>query len=181
MATEATTVAAATQGELYRDAAAQFSDSLARLARGYEDDPDRRRDLLQEIHLALWQSFVHFDRRCSLRTWVYRVAHNVATSHVIRDRRLRSRMLVGLDGVDAIDTGSAEQSLDQHLALEHLLGLIQRLRPTDRQVILSYLEGLDAAATAEITGLSSGNVATRIHRIKQILARQFHEGESHVE
>lgn len=181
MAADTTTVAAPKQDELYQDAARQFGDALARLARGYEEDPDHRRDLLQEIHLALWQSFAHFDGLCSLRTWVYRVAHNVATSHVIRDRRFRSRVLVGLDGIDAADTGNDEHSLDQHLALDRLLRLIQHLRPTDRQVILSYLEGLDAAATAEITGLSPGNIATRIHRIKQILARQFHEGGSHVE
>jgi RNA polymerase sigma-70 factor (ECF subfamily) len=43
-------------------------------------NPEDRRDLLQEIHLALWRSFATFDDRCSLRTWVYRVAHNVATS-----------------------------------------------------------------------------------------------------
>lgn len=181
MAADTTTVVAQKQDDLYQDTARQFRDALGRLARGYEEDPDRRRDLLQEIHLALWQSFAHFDGLCSLRTWVYRVAHNVATSHVIRDRRFRSRVLVGLDGIDAVDTGRDEQSLDQHVALERLLRLIQRLRPTDRQVILSYLEGLDAAATAEITGLSPGNVATRIHRIKQILARQFHEGGNHVE
>ena len=51
--------------------------------------------------------------------------------------------------------------------------LIQKLKPLDRQVIVSYLEGLDAAATAEITGLSPPNVAMKIHRIKNVLARQF--------
>jgi len=171
------------QDELYQDASRQFGDALARLVRGYEVNEDRRGDLLQEIHLALWQSFAHFDGRCSLRTWVYRVAHNVATSHVIRDRRFNSRVLVGLEGVVVTDLKQDnERSLDHRLAVEKLVDLIQKLRPVDRQVILSYLEGLDAAATAEITGLSPGNIATRIHRIKHILARQFHEeGGSHVE
>jgi RNA polymerase sigma-70 factor, ECF subfamily len=40
----------------------------------------------------------------------------------------------------------------------------------------SYLEGMDAASIGEITGLSAGNVATKIHRIKNILSQQFHEG-----
>ncbi len=47
---------------------------------------DKRRDLLQEIHVALWRSLARFDGRCSMRTWVYRVAHNIATSHVIRPK-----------------------------------------------------------------------------------------------
>jgi RNA polymerase sigma-70 factor, ECF subfamily len=51
----------------------------------------------------------------------------------------------------------------------------------DRQVILSYLEGMDAASIAEITGISPGNVATKVHRIKNILARQFHLGGQHAE
>src|SRR5207302_4720671 len=71
----------------YRDAAAEYGAALERLARAYEADPDRRRDLLQEIHLALWRSFAGFNGLCSQRTWVYRVAPNSATSHVLRERR----------------------------------------------------------------------------------------------
>jgi RNA polymerase sigma-70 factor (ECF subfamily) len=48
-------------------------------------------------------------------------------------------------------------------------------------VILSYLEGLDAASIGEITGLAPGNVATKIHRIKNLLSRKFHEGARHGE
>jgi RNA polymerase sigma-70 factor (ECF subfamily) len=44
--------------------------------------------------------------------------------------------------------------------------------------MLLYLEQLDAASIAEITGLSPANVSTRVYRIKQILVRQFHEDES---
>ena len=57
--------------------------------------------------------------------------------------------------------------------------MIQQLKPVDRQVILAYLEGMDAAAIGEITGISPGNVATKIHRIKNILARRFQQGEGY--
>lgn len=70
-----------------------------RLAKGYEVDPDRRRDLLQEIHVALWRSLRLFDGRCSLQTWVYRVAHNVAASYIVRRRRASAR-LVELDALE---------------------------------------------------------------------------------
>jgi RNA polymerase sigma-70 factor (ECF subfamily) len=65
--------------------------------------------------------------------------------------------------------------------LERLSMLIRRLKPLDRQVIISYLEDMDAAAMGEITGLSPGNVAMRIHRIKNILSKWFHEGGNHAE
>jgi RNA polymerase sigma-70 factor (ECF subfamily) len=35
---------------------------------------------------------------------------------------------------------------------------------------------MDAAAIGDVTGLSSGNVATKVHRIKKILGQRFHEG-----
>jgi RNA polymerase sigma-70 factor (ECF subfamily) len=43
--------------------------------------------------------------------------------------------------------------------------------------MLLYLEQLDAASIAEITGLSAANVATKVSRIKQLLVQRFHEGK----
>ncbi len=166
-----------TQDELYRDAARTYGAALERLARAYETDPDIRRDLLQDIHVALWRSFAGFNGKCSLRTWMYRVAHNAGASHVLRQRRTRSQALVGLDELENLpQENSGQQAADRSHALDRLLSLIHRLRPLDRHVILSYLEGLDAASIGEITGLSPGNVATKIHRIKSVLARRFQQG-----
>ena len=89
--------AAPSQDELYQDAAKTYGAALERLARAYEADPEIRRDLLQDIHVALWRSFEGFDGRCSVRTWIYRVAHNVGASHVMRQRRTRTEALVGLE------------------------------------------------------------------------------------
>jgi RNA polymerase sigma-70 factor (ECF subfamily) len=159
--------------------ALEFGGALIRLARAYETDPDRRQDLLQDIHIALWRSFSTFNGRCSLRTWVYRVAHNVATSQVIR-RRARSRKLVSLDELAAMPGGQdSERLYDRQLTLDKLLMLIHALQPMDRQLILLYLEGVDAVSIGEITGISSANVATRVHRIKQMLARRFQKGGAH--
>ena len=170
------------QDHHYQEAAAEYGAALERLARAYEADPDRRRDLLQDIHLALWRSFAAWNQQCSLRTWIYRVAHNTAASHVLRERRLRSRVLVSLEELEsAPDPIAPEAAAGDREALDRLLALVQALKPVDRQVILSYLEGLDAASISEITGLSAVNVATKIHRIKSVLARKFHEGAKHAD
>lgn len=161
---------------LYREAAAEYGGALERLARAYEPDADRRRDLLQEIHIALWRSLTRFKERCSLRTWVYRVAHNVATSHVIRPKS-QSPTLVAIDDVEPMAVMSnGEMQIDRQRLLDRLHALIRQLRPLDRQVMVLYLEELDAASIAEITGLSAGGVATRVHRIKQLLAARFQAG-----
>jgi len=138
------------------------------LVRGYEPDLERRRDLLQEIHIAIWRSLAQFGGRCSIRTWAYRVAHNTATSHTWR-RRANGPQLVSLDELESASVPDRERVLDEQMAMERLLALIHRLKPLDRQLMLLYLEDLDAVSIGEIVGISSGNVATKLHRIRKIL------------
>jgi RNA polymerase sigma-70 factor (ECF subfamily) len=157
--------------ELYFHCATEFGPAMERLASAYEADTTSRQDLLQEIHAALWRSLHSFDNRCALRTWVYRVAHNTAASHV---RRAIRHDWVSLEEAQSLP---CSYDPDRRLVLERLMDLIQQLRPLDRQVILLYLEGQDATSIAEITGLSAANVAAKICRVKTILARRFHEGE----
>jgi RNA polymerase sigma-70 factor (ECF subfamily) len=169
-----TTVDRDAQDALYAEASSVHGGAIRRLARGYEADPDRQRDLLQEMHLELWMSFKSFDGRCSLRTWVYRIAHNVGASHVVRSRRLASR-LVDLETLEAA-ISRADPQVERRFSLAILLDMIHRLKPLDRQIILLYLEGEAAGPIAEVTGLSAANVATKIHRIKGVLKQQYLKG-----
>jgi RNA polymerase sigma-70 factor (ECF subfamily) len=138
----------------------------------YEIDPALQQDLLQEIHLAVWRSFAVYRKPCSLRTWVYRVAHNIASTHVRRQKRSRLSGLVSLEELEDLPfEADTERELDEAAVLGQLRAMIQRLKPLDRDVLLLYLEGLDAAAIAEVTGLSPANVAQKIHRTKKVLQR----------
>ena len=103
--------------EYYQQAAREFGAALERLAYAYEADADRRLDLVQEIHMALWRSLGKFDGRCSLRTWVYRVAHNVATSHVIRRVRGIGPVFITLEEAETETAGE-----DVHAAADRESG-----------------------------------------------------------
>lgn len=168
--------ASSRQDSLYAEAVAAHGAAIERLARAYEADGERQRDLVQDIHLALWRSFAGFDGRCSLRTWVYRVAHNAGASHVLHDKR-RRRPQASLDELaNAPDDDNPEQTTAERQTMARLMALIHGLKPADRQVMLLYLEDLDAAAIAEISGLTTNAVGVKIHRIKALLARRFGEG-----
>jgi RNA polymerase sigma-70 factor, ECF subfamily len=171
-----------TRDDYYREAIDLFGQALERLARAYEADPDKRRDLIQEIHFGIWRSFLSYEGRCALRTWVYRVAHNTATSHITHAVRLGRQRFVTLDEL-AAEPASRERPADEIVgrrrALDRLYELIQRLDPIDRQVIVSYLDGIEAVEIAEIIGVSPGAVGMKVHRIKRLLARQFNEGGTH--
>jgi RNA polymerase sigma-70 factor (ECF subfamily) len=170
----------ASREDLYEETVRTYGSALDRLARAYEGDSEARRDLLQEIHLSQWRSLESFDARCSLRPWIYRVAHNVASSHVHADRRSKAHQLVSIEGMDVTDDKvDAASFADRRMALERLMTLIRNLKPLDRQVVLLLLEGVDAREIAEVTGLSPGNVTTKIHRIKNVLIRRFRTGGKH--
>ncbi|MGI0135026.1 MAG: RNA polymerase sigma factor, partial [Candidatus Micrarchaeaceae archaeon] len=108
-------------------------------------------------------------------------AHNVGTSYVMRQKRNFSA-LVSLEVLETLsDKDEGPLALEQRLNLERLSTLIHRLKPLNRQVIVCWLEGMDAASIAEITGLSPANVAVRVNRIKNILARRFNQGGNYAE
>lgn len=172
----------ARQKDLYAEAVAGYGRMLDRLAAGYEGDADKRRDLRQEIHLQLWRSLAVFDGRCALKTWTLRVAHNTAASYVIRERRRTMPGLVSFEELERLPASTNSPppwDAGRNRALSDVQGLILRLKPLDRQIIISYLEEMDAASIAEITGLSPANVAMKIHRIKKLLADRLRKERSH--
>ena len=170
------------QDNLYARAIAEFGPAIARLAAACERDRDFQQDLLQDIHVAVWRSFAAFRNQCSLRTWVYRVAHNAAASFARRHRRFRRAHLVSLDQLDerawpersrGPEESPVERLHDEAAVTERLRELIRQLKPIDRDVILLYLEGMDAASIGDVLGLSADNVAQKVHRTKKVLQRRL--------
>jgi RNA polymerase sigma-70 factor (ECF subfamily) len=163
---------------LYERVAAEYSAPLARLACAHEANASLQQDLLQDIHLDIWRSLSAFAGRCSLRTWVYRVAHNVAATHLSRQKRQRTESLSTLDDLALeSDTPESAITIDRERALEQLTALIRRLKPIDRQLIVLHLEGLPADEIAEVAGLSISNVHTKLHRIRELLAKRIQSGD----
>jgi RNA polymerase sigma-70 factor (ECF subfamily) len=168
----------AAQDARYLVAARTHGAMIARLARGYEADPELRRDLVQEIHAALWRSFAIFEGQCSEMSWVHRIAHNVGVTHMMTGLRKRKLPLVGLEQIAELPDGDdPEQTTGERSLSDRLLAAIHRLQPADRQVMLLYLEDLTAAEIGEVTGLSASAVAVRIHRIKALLAEPYRAEE----
>ena len=159
----------------YQNAATEFGPHLQRISRSTEANRERQRDLLHDIHIALWQSSATFDGSCSLRTWVYRIAHNTAASYVYSERSHRA-ILNSVDEIDQIpDALDLTRFAEKTGPLEHLHTWIRQLRPIDRRVLTLYLEDLDATTIAEIAGSSPGAVTTRISRLKAKLVFDFKE------
>ena len=154
-----------------------YGGRVHHLVRRYVDNPSDAEDVTQEIFCDLHRCIGSFRGNSSLATWVYRVAHNIATSYVIRQRRAKSELLLSLEEIDSVPRpGDSVRDAHERMDIERLLRLIHQLKPPDREIMLLYLEDLDAAAIGEIMEMSAVNVRSKIHRIKTVLARGFDTG-----
>ena len=106
------------------------------------------------------------------------MAHNTAAKYVTRRFRTKPEILVRLEEIATLsESPERNRNAENRAVAEQLVEFIHQLKPPDRQLMLLYLEDIDTASIGEIIGMSAGNVRTKVHRLKAILARQFHAGE----
>jgi RNA polymerase sigma factor (sigma-70 family) len=144
--------------------------ALRRLAASYERDRARQQDLVQDIWLAVWQALARFRGECSERTFVFRIAHNRAVSHVDYSQRRRAEPLHDEAPLPAGDP-DPEASLSQQQRSARLHEAVQNLPIGMRQVVVLTLEGLTNAEVADIVGTTENNVAVRLTRARAALSR----------
>lgn len=144
--------------------------ALRRLAASYERDAAKQQDLVQDIWLAVWQALPRFRGDCSERTFVFRIAHNRAVSHIDHWQRRQTDVLDEHAPIPAPGP-DPEHSLSQQQRSERLRAAVQDLPLGIRQVVVLTLEGLSNAEVADIVGITENNVAVRLTRARAALAR----------
>jgi len=157
----------------YEDLLKEYGPGLSRLAASYEFLAHIREDLLQDIRLALWTALPGFRGECSMRTFVYRIAHNRGLTHVYRRRR---QLPEPQESDEIIDPKSnPESSAIQKAMHTRLAQAIRSLPVAYRQVITMSLEGLPHAEIALVLGISETNVAVRLNRARTLLREKLGE------
>jgi len=173
IAGKATAIVEAQRDQLereYEELWSNFGPSLARLASSYESETHAREDLLQEIRLAIWVALPRFRKESSLRTFVYRVAHNRALTHVWR----RKRAGVSEEPEEIPDPRSSPESeAMQRVDRGRLMEAIRLLPIPFRQVLTLALEDLPHAEIATVLGISENNVGVRMNRARKLLKERL--------
>jgi RNA polymerase sigma-70 factor, ECF subfamily len=138
-----------------------FAAPIRRLCAAYAFNAADREDLFQDIFLAVWRALPAFRGDASVRTWLYRIAHNVAFTWQTRDRRRQHRETGWED-----DIGQVGHLDLRRIALNRALA---SLSPGDKTLTLLWLEGFSAAEIEEVTGVKAATVAVRLSRIRKQL------------
>jgi RNA polymerase sigma-70 factor, ECF subfamily len=145
----------------FADLMAAYAAPIRRLCATYAESPADREDLFQDIFLAVWRALPGFRRQASVRTWLYRIAHNVALTRRTRNRHRQSRE----SPLDQ-ETAAATDMDFRRLALKRA---IAGMAPGDRTLTVLWLEGLSAAEIEDVTGIKAATVAVRLSRIRKRL------------
>ncbi len=157
----------------FEDLLSEYGPGLSRLAASYESIAHVREDLLQDIRLALWRALPAFRGECSLRTFVYRIAHNRGLSHVYRRKR---QVPEGDEPGEIVDPKSDPESSAIRNSMQiRLVRAIRSLPVAYRQVVTMTLESLSHAEIAQVLGISESNVAVRLSRARALLREKLGE------
>ncbi len=142
----------------------QHQGILHKVARLYGDNPEERRDLLQEMMLQAWRSYANFRAEAAFGTWLYRIALNTAISHLKKESRRPDRIFLDTMPQVVDDTDPQEQE-----QLQALYTAIKQLSGIEKALVALYLEAQPYQAIAEILGITPNNVAVKMARVKEKL------------
>lgn len=146
----------------------EYHGPLVRLTASYESVPQSREDLLQDIRIALWLALPKFRGQSSMRTFVYRIAHNRALTHVWR--RNRAAPSEPIDELALMDMKpSPERAAIAAADRDQLFRAVRQLPLGLRQVISLALEDVPNGEISAILGISENNVAVRLTRARNTL------------
>jgi RNA polymerase sigma-70 factor (ECF subfamily) len=168
---------------LFEERTIEHLDALYRMAMQLARHPDEAADLVQETCLrALRVADRYEEMGGGIRPWLFKILHNVFYSRVGRARRGPVGMddlpmaISGEPGPDEPPPAWDLASLEWEHVDERLKASIDELRPEYRSVLLLWgVEGLKYREIAEIHGIPIGTVMSRLHRARNLLARQLSE------
>ncbi len=127
-------------------------------------------DVVQESFLALFRHLVEEKPRDNLRSWLFRVTHNLA----LKRRGAYSREVPEADNVSLECTDPAPGPEETLLFCErrlHLRRVLQAMPAIDRACLQLRAEGLRYREIAEVIGISLGSVAAAVARSIERLER----------
>jgi RNA polymerase sigma-70 factor (ECF subfamily) len=199
------------QGEegAFEELVMRHHSALIRMAMGYVADREVAEEVVQDTWMAVIEGLGRFERRSSLRTWVFGIMIHKAKDRGVREKRhttFSSFESVDDDSNETVDPSRFHQSGEWagHWAFppqpwedqtpEKLLASQQAVDAMNRAIealpralkdvlILRDVEGVDAKEACEILKITATNLYVRLHRARERVRQaveSYLEGQSAV-
>lgn len=142
----------------------EYKNVIAKVCTVFSTPSTPFADLYQEVMVNLWIGLPSYRGDAKMSTWIYRLSLNSCISY----QRLEKRNPLNGAADLPMDLHAPDLASDERLALLHRL--IEGLDTMEKTIITLWLDDRSYDEIAQISGLSKGNVAIRLHRIRQKLS-----------
>lgn len=151
---------------------------LLRVARRVTGDPADAEDLVQETLIRAYRAIERFDGRHP-RAWLLTILRNTWSN---MNRRARPQLLDNDEDILSVPgtgadgrSGAEEQVLDGVLDTQLLAALHNLSRNHRAVVVLVDVDGLTYQEAADVLGVPTGTVMSRLHRARSRLRQSLEE------
>lgn len=135
-------------------------------------------DLLQEASIRAMSQIDQYQEQNKFLPWMKRIMRNLFYD------RMRAEQKVSIQSLDEVDyledyaaMDSFQESDNEEYDLSLLMSLLKALPEDKRELFGLYaLKGVSYEDMAEIVGVPSGTVKSRLHRIKKELKTAYFKG-----
>ena len=125
-------------------------------------------DALQDVFFVVHRRLDSYDGSSKISTWLFGICLRVASTH--RKRAYLKHEQGSLDQCDPADDGllsNPEQNTLRHEAERRLEQGLEAMALERRAVFVMFeIEGMPASAIAEILGIPTGTVHSRLHKAR---------------
>ena len=163
----------------------RHKDKLYTLCYWFLGDGQEANDSAQEVFIKVFRSLKKFRFESAFSTWLYRIAANTCKNRLKSSEFRQKNKRVRFDNPGKIEDGQYAGEIQDktsspmiELEKKERMMLIQKAiasLPTDQRtvVVLRDIEGLSYEEVANITGINSGTVKSRLSRARQQLRKKL--------
>lgn len=156
------------EGPEWADVVAKYADVVYTMAYRLTGDDEEARDLAQDVLIRLHRGLARY-REGNFEGWLYRTTVNAFRDRLRRRKRLREDVLPAEPSWMRTG-GVVEEAVQQQELHDEVQRALVKLPPEYREaVVLRDLQGRSYDEIAEILGVPSGTVRSRIHRGREAL------------
>lgn len=160
-------ISEASKEQIFAEVRSACTGLIGRIALSYEANETLRRELIQDIFLAVWVALPSYRGEASLKSFAASIAQKRCITHVTR--RAREPRQVELS-VDLASAGPwPDEVVFKNNQKKRLVESIQKLPIPQREAIVLCFEGFSYGETADILGISANAVMLRCQRAKTTL------------
>ena len=137
-------------------------------------DPQDAEDALQETFLRAFRGFPRLEVDSNLRAWLYKIATNVAYTHLKKRNRQQSRTA----DLDEAALPASQPATEQTQTLEELRAAVESLPRKQRAaLLLRHYQGFEYPEIAEILQCSEDSARANAYQAVKKLRSLFAEEE----